>query len=55
MPDVLYEQVVEVEERVVLCSDSCQLNLTLPAYAGSTGEKVMMQQKLMWVICTLRP
>ena len=40
MPEVLYEEVVEVEERVVLQQDTCQLNLPTPLIEGSTGEKV---------------
>lgn len=40
MPEVLYEEVVEVEERVVLQQDTCQLNLPTPLLEGSTGEKV---------------
>ena len=40
VPDVLYECVVEVDERVVLKQDSCQLHLYTPAMTGLTGEKV---------------
>ena len=40
VPEVLYEEVVEVEERVVLAQDSCQLQLTTPTVTGTTGEKV---------------
>ena len=40
MPETLYEAVVEVEERVVLVQESCQLELDTPIVTGSTGEKV---------------
>ena len=40
MPEVLYEEVIEVEERVVLHQDSCQLQLPVPLVQGNTGEKV---------------
>ncbi len=39
-PDVLYEEVVEVEERMVLKQDQCQLNKDVKIFTGSTGEKV---------------
>lgn len=39
MPDVLYEAVVQVEERVVLHREDCQLDLSSHA-VGTTGEKV---------------
>ncbi len=39
MPDVLYEDVVEVEERVILHSENCQLDKQ-HVVTGSTGEKV---------------
>ena len=37
---MLYEEVVEVEERVILAQDGCQLQLTTPTLTGTTGEKV---------------
>ena len=40
MPEVLYEEVVEVEERMVLHQDSCQLKLPTPLVQGNTGEEV---------------
>ena len=40
MPDVLYEEVVEVKERLVLEQDSCQLNKQCETVMGTTGEKV---------------
>ncbi len=42
MPEVLYEEVIEVDERVVLQQDSCQLELKSPLVQGSTGEKVLI-------------
>lgn len=43
MPDLLYEEVIEVEERVVLHQESCQLQLPVPLVHGNTGEKVHME------------
>ena len=40
MPEVLYEEVLEVEERVVLEQDGCQLQIQEPLIQGNTGEKV---------------
>ncbi len=40
MPNVIYEEVVEVEERVCLVQDMCQLGLNSPIVTGTTGEKV---------------
>ena len=40
MPETLYEVVVEVEERVLLVQESCQLKLDTPIVTGNTGEKV---------------
>ena len=42
MPEVLYEEVVEVEERVVLEQPRCELQLPTPLVEGSTGEKVYL-------------
>ena len=39
MPDVLYEDIVEVEERVVLYQDDCQL-FNGGTVQGMTGEHV---------------
>ena len=41
VPDVLYECVVEVDERLVLQQDSCELNLDAHTLTGVTGEKVL--------------
>ena len=40
VPDVLYECVIEVDERVVLQQNSCQLHLDAPTLSGVTGEQV---------------
>ena len=40
MPEVIYESIVEVEERVVLSQDNCQLNLKCDTVQGVTGEEV---------------
>ena len=40
MPEMLYESVVEVEERIVLFQGTCQLKLEAPVVTGTTGEKV---------------
>ena len=39
-PDMLYEEVIEVEEQVVLSQDKCQINKQCPVVMGTTGEKV---------------
>ena len=39
-PDVLYEEVVEVDERVVLQQDRCQVNKQCERTTGKTGEMV---------------
>ena len=39
-PDVLYEEVIEVEERVVMKQDKCEINHQGPVVTGTTGEKV---------------
>lgn len=40
IPEVLYEDVVEVQERVILQQDKCELGLPSPELTGSTNEKV---------------
>ena len=40
MPEVLYEDVIEVEERVILHRKDCQLNLMDDTVQGKTGERV---------------
>ncbi|XP_054717716.1 5-oxoprolinase-like [Uloborus diversus] len=39
-PDDLYEEVIEVEERVVLQQDQCQIKKTCPVLIGTTGENI---------------
>ena len=39
-PDVLYEIVVEADERLALAKDECQLNYKVPKTPGVTGERV---------------
>ena len=39
-PDVLYEEVVEVEERLVLKQEKCRINKQCPIVTGTTGEQV---------------
>ncbi|KAG9267554.1 5-oxoprolinase [Astyanax mexicanus] len=48
MPDVLYEEVIEVDERVVLRQDGCQLSREEPKriVTGSTGESLEVWQEL---------
>nr|CAB3264567.1 5-oxoprolinase [Phallusia mammillata] len=46
IPDVLYEEVVEVKERVVLHQDKCKLGLGEPNIKGSTNEKLHILEKL---------
>lgn len=48
MPEVLYEKVIEVDERVVLQQDGCQLPRKDPKHIVK-GEK---QQQLMYEINT---
>ena len=40
MPDLLYDEVIEVEERIVLKQDKCALNILCPTMTASTGEQV---------------
>ena len=42
MPQVLYEDIVEVEERVILYQKDSQLNCTTNTVQGKTGEQVHM-------------
>lgn len=45
-PEVLYDCVVEADERVVLCRDDCFLDLNTPEISGSTDEKVTIIKPL---------
>ena len=40
MPELLYEEVIEVEERVVLHQDKCLIRKQSPKVKTSTGEQV---------------
>ena len=42
VPDVLYERVVEVEERIVLQQDACRLFCDTSTCDGISGEKVRL-------------
>ena len=42
MPEMLYSDVVEVEERLVLAREDCQLNSGKPVVQATTGDKVNM-------------
>ncbi|KAK5603961.1 hypothetical protein CRENBAI_025397 [Crenichthys baileyi] len=48
VPDVLYEEVIEVDERVVLCQDDCQLPRKDPKriVTGSTGDSLEVWREL---------
>lgn len=39
-PEVLYEDVIEVNERITLVQESCKLNDEKPIVVGNTGEHV---------------
>ncbi|XP_060073815.1 5-oxoprolinase-like [Ylistrum balloti] len=39
-PDQLYEEVIEVEERVVFQQDRCEIKKACPIVTGTTGEKL---------------
>ena len=47
MPDKLYESVVEVDERLYLDQDACQLNLEqYPQVVGTNGQTLRVAKKL---------
>ncbi|XP_056627457.1 5-oxoprolinase [Triplophysa dalaica] len=48
MPELLYEEVMEVEERVILTQDSCQLPRNQPKriVTGSTGDRLELWRDL---------
>ncbi|XP_057214169.1 5-oxoprolinase isoform X1 [Triplophysa rosa] len=48
MPELLYEEVIEVEERVILTQDSCQLprNQSKRIVTGSTGDRLELWRDL---------
>lgn len=41
-PDVLYEEVIEADERVALKKEECKLNLKGKVKTGVTGEQVVL-------------
>ncbi|PVD21468.1 hypothetical protein C0Q70_19641 [Pomacea canaliculata] len=43
-PEELYEDVVEVEERLVMCREDCRLNGRHPVVIATTGEKLEVWQ-----------
>lgn len=45
-PEHLYEEVIEVEERVVLVQNNCQLKKDCPRFTGTTGENVEVWKPL---------
>jgi len=47
MPQVLYEEVVEVEERITLHKDECCLKRSCPVVRASTGEDVSSNRFLL--------
>lgn len=42
IPDVIYEKVIEVQERVCLVREDCELGLKSPIVTGTSGEKVSL-------------
>ena len=44
MPDVLFEEIVEVKERVVFKQEKCQLNKGQNTVIGTTKEEVFFKQ-----------
>ena len=45
MPDVIYDRVIEVKERVCLVQENCQLNIQSSIVTGTTGEQVNFSNK----------
>lgn len=39
-PEILYEEVIEVEERIVIKQEKCELNTKSPVTVGITGEEI---------------
>uniref|UniRef100_F1KRH0 5-oxoprolinase n=1 Tax=Ascaris suum TaxID=6253 RepID=F1KRH0_ASCSU len=46
IPEVLYEEVIEVDERVLIVQDACQLNLDLPKDETVNFEKVFIERAI---------
>uniref|UniRef100_H2Y9L4 5-oxoprolinase n=1 Tax=Ciona savignyi TaxID=51511 RepID=H2Y9L4_CIOSA len=51
VPDVLYEDIVEVEERIILHQERCSLNINSDVLVGSTNEKVTKSAKHLYISC----
>ncbi|KHN74521.1 5-oxoprolinase [Toxocara canis] len=58
LPDVLYEEVIEVDERVIVADDTCQLDLNAPKDQARNLEEVfvekavdegLVKQQLKWI------
>ena len=45
-PDVLYDEVIEVEERVVLQQERCEIKQDCPVVTGTTNEKARCHHSL---------
>jgi len=48
-PAQLYDQVVEVHERLVLHQDNCQIRKQVPLVTGRTKEEVGTQHCVVWL------
>ncbi len=46
MPEVLYEEIIEVNERVVFKQDKCELNRGKSVVTGKTNEEVCTQNPM---------
>ncbi|KAA3678622.1 5-oxoprolinase (ATP-hydrolysing) [Paragonimus westermani] len=46
MPDVLHDDVIEIEERILLRQDTCQLNHNCPTDISVTGEQILIATPL---------
>ncbi|ESO12019.1 hypothetical protein HELRODRAFT_105203 [Helobdella robusta] len=44
--DILYDDIVEINERIVLKQDSCQLNTTFKTVEANTGEKLEIWEEI---------
>ena len=53
MPELLYSEVIEVDERVVLKQQNCQLSSSCSVQTGVTGEEVShhLSDILLILIC----
>ncbi|VDK30448.1 unnamed protein product [Anisakis simplex] len=46
LPDVLYDDVVEIDERIVVADETCQLNLNAPKARATNLEEVLVEKDL---------